>query len=81
MTLCWFSMRCSLWYEVDRCRSLSKGCFGKISSVQMGLWTVWKDTSCTVWDSGQIGKVPKVWCVGKVSHLWKVMLELANDRF
>jgi hypothetical protein len=34
MAPCWFSMRCSLWYEVDRCRGLSKGCF-------------WKDTQCT----------------------------------
>jgi hypothetical protein len=23
MTLCWFSMRCWLWYEVVRCRGLS----------------------------------------------------------
>jgi hypothetical protein len=28
----------------------------------MGLWIVWKGTLCTEWDSGRIGKVPKVWC-------------------
>jgi hypothetical protein len=58
----WFSTRCWLWYEVVRCRGLSKGCFGKIPGVRMGLWTVWKGTSCMVWDSGQIGKIPEVWC-------------------
>jgi hypothetical protein len=62
MTLCWFSMRCCLWYEVVRCGGLSKGCFGMIPSVRMGLWIVWKGTSYTEWDSGWIGKVPEVWC-------------------
>jgi hypothetical protein len=47
------------------------------------------------WDCELFGKVPHVWCgivvrlerflkygVGsKISHLWKVMLELAKDRF
>jgi hypothetical protein len=28
----------------------------------MRLWIDWKGTSCTVWDSGWIGKVPEVWC-------------------
>jgi hypothetical protein len=62
MTLYWFSTRCLLWYEVDRCHGLSKRCFGKIPGVRMGLWTVWKGTSRTVWDSGWIEKVPEVWC-------------------
>jgi hypothetical protein len=39
-----------------------------IPGVWMGLWTVWKGTSCTVWDSGRIGKVPVVWC-GKERYL------------
>jgi hypothetical protein len=47
----------------------------------MGLWIDWKGTSCMVWDSGWIGKVPEVWCGLKVSHMRKVMLELAKDRF
>jgi hypothetical protein len=62
MTLCWFSMRCWLWYEVVRCRGLSKGCFGKIPDVQMRLWIVWKGTFFTEWESGWIGKVPEIWC-------------------
>jgi hypothetical protein len=62
MTLCWFSTRCWLWYEVVRCRGLSKGCFGKIPDVRMRLWTIWKGTSYMVWDSGLIRKVPEVWC-------------------
>jgi hypothetical protein len=62
MALCWFSMRCSLWYEVERCHGLSKGCFGMMPGVRMGLWIDWKGTSCMVWDSGWIGKVPEVWC-------------------
>jgi hypothetical protein len=62
MTLCWFSMRCYLWYELVRCRGLSKGCFGMMTDVRMGLWIVWKDTLCTEWESDWIGKVPEVWC-------------------
>jgi hypothetical protein len=53
-----------------------------IPSVRMGLWTVWKGTS---WHG--VGKLldwkgarGMVW-VGKVSHLWKVMLESAKGRF
>jgi hypothetical protein len=33
-----------------------------IPGVQMRLWMVWKGTSCTEWDSGQIGKMPEAWC-------------------
>jgi hypothetical protein len=33
-----------------------------IPGVHMRLWIVWKGTSCTEWDSGCIGKIPKVWC-------------------
>jgi hypothetical protein len=55
-------MRCWLWYEVVRCRDLSKGCFGMIPSVRMGLWIIWKGTSCTEWENGWIEKVPEVWC-------------------
>jgi hypothetical protein len=56
------STRCWLWYEVVRCHDLSKGCYGMIPDVRMGLWIVWKGTLCTEWDSGQIRKVSEVWC-------------------
>jgi hypothetical protein len=34
-----------LWYEVVRCRGLSKRCYGMIPCVRMGLWIIWKGTS------------------------------------
>jgi hypothetical protein len=82
MKQCCLSMRCWLWYEVVRCRGLSKGCFGKIPSVWMGLWTIWKGTSwydVGKWSDGK-GARGMMW-VGNVSHLRKVMLESAKDRF
>jgi hypothetical protein len=82
MTQCWFSTRCSLWYKVDRCRGLSKGCF-------------WKDTRCTDEIVDCLERYLLVRCgivvglercpwygVGwKVSYLRKVMLESAKDQF
>jgi hypothetical protein len=32
------SRGCWVWEEGIRCCGLSKGCFGKIPSVRMGLW-------------------------------------------
>jgi hypothetical protein len=75
-------MRCWLWYEVVRCRGLSKGCFGMILGVRMGLWIVWKGTSwygVGKWLDWR-GARGMVWD-GKVSHLWQVMLESAKERF
>jgi hypothetical protein len=34
----------------------------------LGLWIVWKGTSCTDWDGGWIGKVPGV----RIKLLWSV---------
>jgi hypothetical protein len=62
MTQCWLSMRYWLWYEVVRCRGLSKGCFEKIPGVRMGLWAVGNVPLGMEWDSEWIGKVPEVWC-------------------
>jgi hypothetical protein len=81
MTLCWFRTRCWLWYEVARYRGLSKGYFGMILGVRMGLWIVCKSTSCTEWDSGQIGKVSEVWCGIERYLIYEVMLESAKDQF
>jgi hypothetical protein len=82
MTLCWLNTRCWLWYEVLRCHDLSKGCFSK-------------DTRCTdeivdclerylLVRSGIVDGLERCSRYGvgwKVSHLWKVMLESAKDRF
>jgi hypothetical protein len=71
-----------LWYEVVRCRDLSKGCFGMIPGVQMRLWILWKGTSwhgVGKWSDWK-GTRGMLW-VGNVSHLQKVMLKSANDRF
>jgi hypothetical protein len=57
MTLGWFSTRCWLWYEVVRCRGLRKGWLAWYPVYRLGLWIVWKGTSCTDWDGGWIGKV------------------------
>jgi hypothetical protein len=43
---------------------------------ELGLWIVWKATSCTDCDGGWIGKVPRVRL-----DLWKVLLKSAKDRF
>jgi hypothetical protein len=44
--------------------------------MDLGLWMVWKGTSCMEWDGGWIGKVPGVW-----SNVWIVLLESSKDRF
>jgi hypothetical protein len=82
MALCWFSMRCWLWYEVSICHDLSKESFGKIPDVWMRLWIIWKGTSwygVGKWLDWK-GVCGMVW-VGRVSHLRKVMLESAKDWF
>jgi hypothetical protein len=38
---------------------LSKGWLAWYPVYELGLWTVWKGTLCTDWDSGWIGKVPE----------------------
>jgi hypothetical protein len=40
----------------------------------LGLWVFGKGTSCTDWDGGWIGKVPKLWY-----DLWIVLLVSAKD--
>jgi hypothetical protein len=47
---------------VDRCHDLSKGRFGKIPGVRMGLWIVWKGTSWYGVGKWLDWKVSVVWC-------------------
>jgi hypothetical protein len=75
MTLCWFSTRCWLWYEVARCHGLSKGWLAWYLMYGLGLWIIWKDTSRTDWDGDYMGRCPE-YGLG----LWKVLLESAKDR-
>jgi hypothetical protein len=39
-----------------------------IPGVWIGLWIVWKGTTCTEWDSGWIEKVPGAWSGFVESH-------------
>jgi hypothetical protein len=61
MTLCCFSTRCWLWYEVDRCRDLSKGSFDKYPAYGWDCGLLEKVPLGMEWESGWIGKVPMVW--------------------
>jgi hypothetical protein len=45
---------------LDRCLEYGIG-YGWYSVYDMGLWMVWKGISCTDWDCGWFGKVPRVW--------------------
>jgi hypothetical protein len=49
----------TLVYGLGWCPEYEIG-YGWYLVYDMGLWMAWKGTSCTDWDGGLIGKVPKV---------------------
>jgi hypothetical protein len=44
---------------LERCLKYGLGC-GQYSACELRMWMAWKRTSCTEWDVGLFGKVPRV---------------------